>query len=169
MHRIAMILADAAPLVACGSNSPEVEPADLVLRGGRVVTVDEELPEGIPITVVRNKIDLVDEVPGCHNDVVGLSAKTGAGIDALRQRIRDLAGYENQGEGAFTARRRHLDALGRSHEHFRTGSRALEEARAGELLAEELRLSHAALGEITGVVSSDDLLGKIFADFCIGK
>ena len=131
--------------------------------------IDEELPEGIPITVVRNKIDLVDEVPGCHNDVVGLSAKTGAGIDALRQRIRDLAGYENQGEGAFTARRRHLDALGRSHEHFRTGSRALEEARAGELLAEELRLSHAALGEITGVVSSDDLLGKIFADFCIGK
>jgi tRNA modification GTPase len=131
--------------------------------------IDEVLPEGIPVTVVRNKIDLVDEDPGCHNDVVGLSAKTGAGIDALRQRIRDLAGYENQGEGAFTARRRHLDALVRAHERFRTGSKALEETRAGELLAEELRLSHAALGEITGVVSSDDLLGKIFADFCIGK
>lgn len=131
--------------------------------------IDEELPDGIPITVVRNKIDLVDEAPGYQNEVVGLSAKTGAGIDALRQRIRDLAGYENRGEGAFTARRRHVDALNRAHEHFRTGARALEETRAGELLAEELRLSHEALGEITGVVSSDDLLGRIFADFCIGK
>ncbi len=129
----------------------------------------EELPEGIPITVVRNKIDLVDEAPGCRDGVVGLSAKTGAGIDALRQRIRELAGYEDRGEGAFTARRRHLDALGRAHEHFLAGSRALAERRAGELLAEELRLCHDALGEITGAVSSDDLLGKIFADFCIGK
>jgi tRNA modification GTPase len=87
----------------------------------------------------------------------------------LRQRIRDLAGYENQGEGAFTARRRHLRALQRAAEHFSAGRRALEEDRAGELLAEELRLSQQALGEITGAFTADDLLGKIFSEFCIGK
>ena len=68
-----------------------------------------------------------------------------------------------------TVPREDRDALRKAHEHFRTGARALEETRAGELLAEELRLSHDALGEITGAVSSEDLLGKIFADFCIGK
>jgi tRNA modification GTPase len=87
----------------------------------------------------------------------------------LRQRIRDLAGYENQGEGAFTARRRHIRALQRAAEHFSAGRRALEEDRAGELLAEELRLSQQALGEITGAFTADDLLGKIFSEFCIGK
>ena len=87
----------------------------------------------------------------------------------LRDRIRDLAGYENMGEGAFTARRRHVEALERAAMHFETGRTALEETRAGELLAEELRLSHHALGEITGAFSSDDLLGKIFSEFCIGK
>jgi len=98
-----------------------------------------------------------------------LSAKTGDGVDALRLRIRELAGYENRGEGAFTARKRHLHALERAATHFSTGRTALEETRAGELLAEELRLSQHALGEITGAVSSDDLLGKIFSEFCIGK
>ena len=131
--------------------------------------IGEELPAGIPVIIVRNKIDLSREPPGVADDVVSLSAKTGEGLDALRRRIRLLAGYENQGEGAFTARRRHLDALRRAHAHYRRGLRALEEARAGELLAEELRLSHSALGEITGAVSSDDLLGAIFSEFCIGK
>ena len=101
--------------------------------------------------------------------MIGLSAKTGAGIDALREAIRALAGYQNQGEGAFTARRRHLDALARAKSHFQRGREALLDTQAGELLAEELRLSHQALGEITGAVSSDDLLGKIFSEFCIGK
>jgi tRNA modification GTPase len=96
-------------------------------------------------------------------------AKTGQGLGHLRQRIRELAGYENQGEGAFTARKRHLQALEKAAKHFDTGQIALQEARAGELLAEELRLSHQALGEITGAVSSDDLLGRIFSEFCIGK
>ena len=122
--------------------------------------------------VVRNKIDLVGEAPGDVDNVVSLSAiggAGGAGIDALRRRIRVLAGYENQGEGAFTARRRHLDALRRSQACYLRGLKALEEARAGELLAEELRLSHLALGEITGAMSSDELLGAIFSEFCIGK
>jgi len=131
--------------------------------------LDEDLSADVPVTVVRNKVDLTGEAPGVRDGTVYLSAKNGAGIDALRTRIRDLAGYEDIGEGAFTARKRHLDALARAAEHFSAGQTVLQEARAGELLAEELRLSQQALGEITGAVSSDELLGKIFSEFCIGK
>jgi tRNA modification GTPase len=134
--------------------------------------LDEAVPEDVPITIVRNKIDLTDETPGSPDDarsVVNLSAKNGQGIDALRARIRELAGYENLGEGAFTARRRHIDALRRAADRFAAGQAALNDARAGELLAEELRLAQIDLGEITGTVSSDDLLGRIFSEFCIGK
>jgi tRNA modification GTPase len=134
--------------------------------------IGEELPAGVALTTVRNKIDLTGEVPGLEAGrpgVINISAATGAGIEALRERLRKLAGYENFGEGAFTARQRHLDALRRASEHFASGRKALAEKRAGELLAEELRLAQEALGEITGAVSSDDLLGRIFADFCIGK
>ena len=129
----------------------------------------EELPEETPVTVVYNKIDLSGDAPGLRNDEVWLSAATGSGIDALRRRIRELAGYENRGEGAFTARRRHVVALRRAAAHFDAGRRALVETCAGELLAEELRLAHEALGEITGAETADDLLGKIFSEFCIGK
>jgi len=129
--------------------------------------IDEDLPDGVPVTVVRNKIDLVDV--DRTDGAVCLSAKTGEGLDDLRRRIRELAGYENQGEGAFTARRRHLEALRKARQHFNTGRDALRQSRAGELFAEELRLSQQALGEITGAVSSDELLGRIFAEFCIGK
>jgi tRNA modification GTPase len=130
---------------------------------------DEPIPAGVPVTVVRNKIDLCDGATQERDGSIGLSAKTGEGLPALRQHIRKLAGYENLGEGAFTARKRHLHALERAAMHFATGRTALEETRAGELLAEELRLSHQALGEITGALSSDDLLGRIFSQFCIGK
>jgi len=129
----------------------------------------ENIPEGVPVTIVHNKIDLSGDEPGVVEGEVYLSAETGRGVGALRQRIRELAGYENRGEGAFTARRRHIRALRRAAEHFATGRRALDETRAGELLAEELRLSQQALGEITGAVTADDLLGKIFSEFCIGK
>ncbi len=131
--------------------------------------IDEPIPGGVPVTVVHNKIDLCDGSAQEQEGSIGLSAKTGEGLPALRQHIRKLAGYENLGEGAFTARKRHLHALERAAMHFATGRTALEETRAGELLAEELRLSHQALGEITGAVSSDDLLGRIFSQFCIGK
>lgn len=134
--------------------------------------IGEEAPDGVPVTVVRNKIDLTNDVPGPLVDepgTINLSVKSGAGIDALHDRLRELAGYRDMGEGAFTARKRHIDALRRAAQHFAAGRLALDERRAGELLAEELRLAHEALGEITGAVSSDDLLGRIFADFCIGK
>ncbi len=130
--------------------------------------IGERVADGVPIVVVRNKIDLVDDHTD-SDDAICLSATTGAGLDALREEIRRLAGYKNLGEGALTARRRHVDALRRAADHFEAGRTALNETRAGELLAEELRLAQQALGEITGAVSSDDLLGRIFADFCIGK
>jgi tRNA modification GTPase len=119
------------------------------------------------VTVVHNKIDLTGDAPGLRDGEVWLSAATSEGIDALRRRIRELAGYE--GEGTFTARRRHIRALEDAAGHFQAGRRALEENRAGELLAEELRLSQQALGTITGEVTADDLLGRIFSEFCIGK
>ena len=128
----------------------------------------ETLPEGVPVIVVRNKSDLVDEDLSGEGVVV-LSAKTGDGIEQLRDSIRTLAGYKNLGEGSLTARRRHVDALQRAAEHFYAGRKALSENAAGEILAEELRIAQQSLGEITGAVSSDDLLGRIFADFCIGK
>jgi tRNA modification GTPase len=131
--------------------------------------LDEPLPPGMPVTTVHNKIDLCRDSSVAGGAAIALSAKTGEGLEALRQRISELAGYQNQGEGAFTARKRHLNALDRAAGHFDTGQTALQETKAGELLAEELRLSHQALGEITGAVSSDDLLGKIFSEFCIGK
>lgn len=129
----------------------------------------EDIPQDIPVTVVHNKIDRTGDEPGIRDGEVWLSASTGEGVDALRLRIRELAGYEGRGEGAFTARRRHVRALRRAAGHFRAGRRALEETKAGELLAEELRLSHQALGEITGAFTADDLLGTIFSEFCIGK
>lgn len=134
--------------------------------------IEEPVPEGVPVTIVRNKIDLSDDRPGIvegERPVVMLSARTGEGLDALRERIRDLAGFRDLGEGAFTARRRHLEALHDAHGHFEAGRAALRDARAGELLAEELRLSQHALGTITGEFTADDLLGRIFSDFCIGK
>ena len=130
--------------------------------------IGERVADGVPIVVVRNKIDLVSE-PAKEDGAISLSATTGAGLNALRDEIRKLAGYKNLGEGALTARRRHVEAVRRAADHFETGQKALNEARAGEILAEELRLAQQVLGEITGTVSSDDLLGRIFADFCIGK
>ncbi len=130
---------------------------------------DEELPDGVPVTIVHNKIDLSGDGAGLSDGEVWLSARTGEGLDGLRRRIRELAGYEGRGEGAFTARRRHVRALRRAAGHFDAGRRALADTGSGELLAEELRLAHRSLGEITGAFTADDLLGRIFADFCIGK
>ncbi len=141
-------------------------------RGESLTALAGEFPDSVPVVTVRNKIDLTGDKAGLQDDkplAINMSAKTGAGLDSLRRQIRKLAGYKDLGEGAFTARRRHIDALTRANEHFRTGCKALEESKAGELLAEELRLAHEALGEITGSFTSDDLLGKIFSEFCIGK
>ena len=134
--------------------------------------LSEKPAENVPLIEVRNKTDLTGEIPGPHNKLsatINISAKTGAGIDSLREHIRELAGHKDLGEGAFTVRRRHVDALRRAEDHFETGRKALDDSKAGELFAEELRLAQVALGEITGLFTSDDLLGKIFSEFCIGK
>lgn len=133
---------------------------------------DEDLPPGVPIVRVDNKIDLTGAAPGLTRrepPVVGVSALTGEGLRELRSLLSRLAGQHDLGEGTFTARKRQIDAIQRAFAHFVAGRAALEQARAGELLAEELRLAHDALGEVTGRVTADDLLGRIFSEFCIGK
>ncbi len=133
----------------------------------------DDLPAGVPHTLVFNKIDLSGRASGLVETGTApgfaLSVQTGAGMDALRAHLKHCVGYGEQVEGSFSARRRHLDALQRVQLHLLAGQRQLEELQAGELLAEELRLAQQELGEITGAVSSDDLLGRIFSSFCIGK
>ncbi|WP_158881140.1 tRNA uridine-5-carboxymethylaminomethyl(34) synthesis GTPase MnmE [Rhodanobacter sp. L36] len=122
--------------------------------------------------VLINKIDLDgDAAHGEQRDGcrwLWASAKTGAGLDALREELRRLAGA-GSGEGAFSARRRHVFALQRVEQHLNAAAHALDTLYAGELAAEELRHAQQTLGEITGAYSSDDLLGAIFGSFCIGK
>ena len=134
-----------------------------------------ELPPGVTTIVVGNKIDLLSESElqliqdqdDAHQ--AWISTITGQGMDDLRSRIRDAVGVTDQAEGNFSARQRHIDALKRAGGHLAAGSQVLEASQAGELLAEELRLAQQALGEITGEMLSDDLLGEIFSSFCIGK
>ena len=116
---------------------------------------------------VRNKIDLTGEPPGDCGDVVRISALSGAGVDALREAIAKVAGVA-PGEGAYLARRRHLDALAAALGHCREATRRVDEG-CGDLAAEELRALQERLGEIVGLTTVDDLLGEIFGSFCIGK
>jgi len=158
----------------------EIAQADLILWvfDGREPNVEADirnadLPGGIPLALVRNKIDLVNGDPGIDQvdgrDQIALSAKQGLGIDRLREYLKQRMGYAGPQEGAFAARRRHLAALERAAAALEVASSALMEKRAGELVAEELREAQNALSEITGAFTADDLLGKIFASFCIGK
>ena len=169
----------------------EIASADIVLlvTENQAVLDEQEraivkqLPPGVPLTIVHNKIDLAEREPAlvasgilppatlvrpCTSEI-WLSAKTGVGLDLLRVHLKQCAGYQDTIEGIFSARRRHLDALYRAQDAILTGQRQLQETRAGELLAEELRQAQNALAEITGKFSSEDLLGRIFSSFCIGK
>ncbi len=126
------------------------------------------LPPGVPVLQVFNKADL----PGAAAPPEGLalSARTGQGLEALRQALLRQAGWQAAPEGLFIARARHVQALMRTREHLQRASDfAAERDATLDLLAEELRLAHLALGEIVGQFSNDDLLGEIFARFCIGK
>ncbi len=132
----------------------------------------EQLAPSCRLMTVINKVDLTGQPPGLRGECLYVSARTGAGLDALRAELIRLAGWEavDCEEGVYLARERHLRALGRAREHL-AGARLQLEAGATqlELAAEELRLAGLALGEITGAVSADDLLGEIFSRFCIGK
>jgi len=132
-----------------------------------------DLPEGLPITRIRNKIDLTGRLPGVRQTEEGLeinlSVKAGLGLDDLRQHLKECAGYDGGAGEVFIARRRHLDALAQAYEAVRNGYQQLQESRAPELLAEDLRSAQYALSEITGAFTSDDLLSRVFGSFCIGK
>ncbi|MHB8427961.1 MAG: tRNA uridine-5-carboxymethylaminomethyl(34) synthesis GTPase MnmE [Acidiferrobacterales bacterium] len=137
------------------------------------------IPDGVRHTLVRNKIDITGRKPGAQppgqhvsaaagTPEIAISAMTGAGIDALRAHLKVCMGFEVAGETTFSARRRHIDALSRAGRALESADREIG-MRQGELAAEELRQAQRALDEITGALTSDDLLGRIFETFCIGK
>ncbi|MDP3814354.1 tRNA uridine-5-carboxymethylaminomethyl(34) synthesis GTPase MnmE [Pseudomonas sp.] len=134
----------------------------------------EQRPDPAKVTLIRNKADLSGEavvLERCNDGHVSisLSAKANDGLDLLREHLKACMGYEQTAESSFSARRRHLEALRQAATHLEHGHAQLTLAGAGELLAEDLRQAQQALGEITGAFSSDDLLGRIFSSFCIGK
>ena len=135
----------------------------------------EQRPDPSKVTLIRNKADLSGEAIGVqHSDdghaTISLTAKgTGQGLELLREHLKACMGYEQTAESSFSARRRHLEALRHAGAHLDHGRDQLTLAGAGELLAEDLRLAQQSLAQITGAFSSDDLLGRIFSSFCIGK
>jgi tRNA modification GTPase len=159
----------------------EITRADRVLfvvdavDAAATAAIDQDLaalPSDVPRTIVINKIDRAGvgarveqgDVPRVH-----LSAATGAGLELLRSHLKDCVGFHPTGTGVLSARARHLDALRRARAHVEEAHRLLTERHAGELVAQELTDAQKQLGEITGEVTSDDLLGRIFSSFCIGK
>jgi tRNA modification GTPase len=142
-------------------------------QAGDLADALEHLPEGVPVTLIFNKIDLTltparaDESKAPAQ--IFLSAKTGAGLDLLRAHLKSCAGFHPGESGALSARRRHLNALARARDCVEEARDVLTRTRAFELFAEDLRRAQLSLGEITGEFTSDDLLGEIFSSFCIGK
>ena len=138
----------------------------------------DQLPASIPYTLVYNKIDLTGRAPGMGSGQdpnrtdsgmeIGVSAQHGTGLEVLRAHLKNCMGFQDAEAGAFSARRRHLDAIARAQAHSGQALQQLQQKR-GELAAEELRLAQQALAEVTGEFTSDDLLGRIFSSFCIGK
>ncbi|VAW66020.1 tRNA-5-carboxymethylaminomethyl-2-thiouridine(34)synthesis protein MnmE [hydrothermal vent metagenome] len=158
----------------------EIEQADRILllvddtqREDEHLDIEDKLPKHIGVTRIFNKIDssgrAAQLIETEAETDIALSAKTGAGIDILKTHLKKCMGYEQSNEGRFMARRRHIDALENAQQHLQRSRYNLMELKAGELLAEELRLVQQYLSEITGEFTSDDLLGKIFSSFCIGK
>lgn len=133
----------------------------------------DKLPTNTAITVIRNKCDLSQETCGIDSSdtypVIRLSAKQKQGINYLTQHLKECMGLDHLGEGQVIARKRHILALNQAQQHIDIGKAQLESNMAGELLAEELRIAQSFLSEITGEFTSDDLLGRIFSSFCIGK
>lgn len=173
----------------------EIKQADIVLYVQDATRLHEDnAPEFAidcsqkNIIYIRNKMDLVKSVELkseinsnvnaktsnaddvlTNADIISISAKTGAGMSELKSAIKAKVGFNHQQEGVFLARRRHLDALARAQTHVQAALIQLTTAKSGELAAEDLRLAHLALCEITGEFTADDLLGRIFSSFCIGK
>jgi tRNA modification GTPase len=163
----------------------EIREADRVLllidsSQGKQTLSQQPIPAAIQplleqqrLTVIYNKIDLTQTPPKLEQQAgvptLYLSAKTQAGMQLLKDHLKQCIGFQSSGENVFMARRRHLRALQQALDYIQHGKQQLMQTQAGELLAEDLRLAQQQLSEITGEFSSDDLLGKIFASFCIGK
>lgn len=149
------------------------------LRADLIRAIEQKLPQNTPVLEVWNKADLAanqgTSLPADMTKGLLISAKTGAGIEALRTRLLEIAGWQAaSGEGSYIARERHVQAIARVRSHLHEASEHLDaslshDAGVLDLLAEELRLAQNALNDITGAFSSDDLLGEIFSKFCIGK
>ncbi|WP_144392484.1 tRNA uridine-5-carboxymethylaminomethyl(34) synthesis GTPase MnmE [Pleionea sediminis] len=125
-----------------------------------------------PITLIINKCDIAEKSINISSDfeaAIKISAKTGEGISELKQHLKECMGFESTGNNIFIARRRHLEAISKAEQHTNQAISQLVDANAGELVAEELRSAQNALAEITGEFTADDLLGRIFSSFCIGK
>lgn len=148
---------DVAVLLIDAQHGVGAEEADILSRLG-----------DIPVLTVHNKIDLGDEAPRVSSDgkEIWISARTGEGIQLLEKQLLQLAGWQSTGESTFLARTRHLEALRRSANHLKTASATDTQL---EIFADELRLAQECLSKITGEYTSDDLLGAIFSQFCIGK
>ena len=164
----------------------EIERADAVLHLQDARQPDNELeseiirrlPPRAPVLKVFNKVDLINEQKNQGQTTISnnteenlyISAKTGHGLDALRQRLLDIAGWSPGAQSPWLARERHLRALEAASAHLEIArSHAELDDQVLDLFAEELRLAHEALNAITGKFTSDDLLGEIFSSFCIGK
>ncbi|CAN8140577.1 5-carboxymethylaminomethyluridine-tRNA synthase GTPase subunit [uncultured Thiomicrorhabdus sp.] len=152
----------------------------VMLQAGEAIHPEDQvildkLPDSIPVTLVRNKLDLINHQPmieveqATGRSVIWLSAKHKVGLELLREHLKTEMGFAQTEEGVFMARKRHLDALQLALDYTLNGQQQLELFAAGELLAEDLRMAQDALSEITGRFTSDDLLGRIFSSFCIGK
>ena len=159
----------------------EIETADHVLLvvdheqgiSAKDVLILDQLPSALPVTVIYNKIDLGQVKPKTdiieNKPSIYLSAKNQLGIELLKEHLKSAMGYQGNSDGLFIARHRHLNALERANELVTSAYDNFKCHAAGELLAEDLRLAQTTLNEITGEFDNEDLLGKIFSSFCIGK
>jgi tRNA modification GTPase len=156
----------------------EIEKADKILllidaRAEEDPELLASLPSHIDITKIYNKIDLLNITPTIaqhgHQTEIYLSIKTGQGMELLTEHLKQSVDFNSDTENVFIARRRHLEALNQAYESVNNALQQLQTSLAGELVAEDLRLAQTSLAEITGQFSSDDLLGRIFSSFCIGK
>lgn len=160
--------ADLIILVVDDTNTDDVQAASLL------ETLVGEPHQSTPVLLVRNKIDLTkSKSQSSENDrrenEMYISALTGEGLSALKEKIKQIAGFRQIDDSQFLARERHVDALQRAEDYLRSGLEQHANYQAGELLADDLAACQKALGEITGEVTNDDLLGMIFGSFCIGK
>lgn len=143
----------------CHENTPDtLWPADVMA-----------MPKDIPVIVIQNKCDLIYKAANISDSKIMLSAKTGDGISLLKQHLKSAVAFTNDNSGKFSARHRHVNALKKAAMRIDAALELLIRKNASELLAEELRLAQQDLEVITGRFIADDLLDKVFRDFCIGK